>query len=146
MSLHGACAIGETEKVKMCIELRVVDVNKRDKDSRTPLYLASMNNHPETVKLLLDHPDIVIDEKVKAMFFNGLINAPTVIHVARDSHVEVFKVFFDHSSWFVHKLDDAHLDCLWYSANYNQVEIMKVILKDPDIMFDILYEAPFSQT
>ena len=48
-----ACANGQTEVVKHMIQDQRVDVNKPDKDNRTPIWRASNNNHTQVVQAIL---------------------------------------------------------------------------------------------
>ena len=51
---------GHFEVVKLLLRAPGIDVNRANKDGRTPLHWASQNGHSELVKLLLAMPGIEI--------------------------------------------------------------------------------------
>ncbi len=130
------------------------DVNKADKDGKTPLYWATSKGHTECVKLLLAAPGIDVNKASKKGY-------TPLYWAARDGHTEIVKLLLaapgiDISNWNALSIAVLKNDCntikqllqsgadvnkadmkgenpLYWAAMFGHTECVKLLLAAPGI-------------
>merc|ERR1711892_782684 len=128
-ALEHAATAGKSRIVEMILEHPDIYVNVRNQDNRTPLILATLNNHPDIVGMLLANENIKVD-----VYDNK--NQSALIHGCEVSSVESVKLLLKHercTDEYVNHTDDTGTCALLYAAaNSNAgTEITKRILNRP---------------
>ncbi len=153
--LHKAAASGSTTFARLCL-LFGSDINARDENNRSPLYLALLNNHSETVEMFLEIPGCNVntsDNKgrtpLHAAAYNGNVKIVrkllglksidkfldnegiTALHLAAArGHAVIVEMLLKHGL----KNNSDHLGKtpLRYAAEKGSVEIVNQLLKGED--------------
>ena len=90
LKFYIACETGNASTVADILAREDFEVNVRNQDNRTPLLLASLNNHPEIVGMLLANENIKVD-----VYDNK--NQSALIHGCEVSSVESVKLLLKHA-------------------------------------------------
>ncbi|MBQ3526864.1 MAG: ankyrin repeat domain-containing protein [Akkermansia sp.] len=116
---------GNPDKLQLLITAGA-DVNKADKDGKTPLYRAAKFGHPECVKLLLAAPGIDVNKANKKGY--------TPLQMAAwKGHPECVKLLLAAPGIDVNKADGDGWTPLYWAAGKGHTECVKLLLAAPGI-------------
>ena len=102
------------------------NVNKANKDSITPLLIASANGHTEVVKALLDTPTIDVNKTHR----NG---ATPLLMASTNGHKEVVKALLEKPDIDINKANKDGFTPLLMASTNGHKEVVKALLENPDI-------------
>ena len=103
-----------------------MDVNQKDKDGYTALYLASLFGHIDVVNLLLQHPNLKINQQTK--------RGNTALHIASyNGHTEIAKSLLNHSDIDVNIKNNDGNTPLHKASKNGKTDIVKLLLAHPSI-------------
>jgi len=98
-----------------------VDVNSKDKDGRTPLYLASENNHDAVVGLLLARSDLDVNLKI------GTGETPLLIAVRRVNK-SIVRLLLENGA-NVYAKNDSGKTALHFAIDRTALDMVRLLIQ-----------------
>lgn len=109
------------------LKIKGIDVNKKDKDGVTALYIACRDGHTPAIKLLLAYPNIDINHELPedgtTSFFMACAN----------EHADVVRLLLDHKDIDINKVQKNGATPLYATCRYGDVKTAKLLLTHKDI-------------
>ena len=135
-----ACRYGLTDIVEAMLACKNVQPNPHSKGESAPLIEACEGNHPEIVKLLLEHDKIlpnVIDKEKN--------NSSALLIACLQNNIEMINLLLDHKDIDVNlRVGCENNSVIMYAIDENNLDCVKLILNHPKI--DINQSNKFRKT
>ena len=124
--LQKAAEDGDITMVKAFLLCPGIDLNIGYEYGRTPLFMASMNNHSDVVKILLSDSRIDV---------NVVVNSGNALYIAsQHSHTDIVKQLLNHPEIDVNKINARNgKTALIIAAELGHVAVVKLLLSHPQI-------------
>jgi len=128
---------GNTAIVERILAVDGVDVNAKDKNGVTALFVAAKDGHTEIAKLLLAVPGIDVNAKDR-------FERTALIRAAEEVHTEIVKLLLAVDGVDVNAKNNEGETALICAANFGRTEIAKLLLAVPGI--DVNAKDRFERT
>ena len=124
--MQRAAEDGDLTMVKAFLLCPGIDLNNGYEYGRTPLFMASSNNHSDAVKMLLNDSRIDV---------NVVVNSGNALYAASErSHANIVRLLLIHPDIDVNKFNRRNgKTALIIAAEQGHVEVVKLLLRHPQI-------------
>ena len=124
-----ATEVGWLDRVKQIMECNMTDVNTKDDESRSPLYLAASNNHSNLVNFLLQQESIDINQANKEDGGTALLVA------AQYGYSDIVRLLTNNDRTDINKeLPDTGLTPLIIASMNGHKSVVEILLAHPAIL------------
>ena len=119
-----------------CIQCGVCNINQTSNSNCSLLWIAVENKHIELTKIILNNPDLNINQLITA---GPIKNLPITFHLVKNSYSEVFEALLGHPDLDVNYLNSEGYTVLWLACEEKQYKIVKLLLKHKCIKINTLF-------